>query len=137
VVAYTASLAVANPDAVLRPGMTATASVLTAVRRNALLIPNAALRFVPEGSAKAPSGSGVSIGPPKRGSGGFGVAGQDKTTTIGRGSEQTVYVLDGRGDPHPVKVSVGDSNGTLTSVTSAELKPGMKVATGKLASKGK
>ena len=135
VVAYTASLAVANPDTVLRPGMTATASILTAVHRNALLIPNAALRFVPEGMAKA-SGGGI-FGPPKGGTGGFGVAGQDKKTTIGRGSLQTIYVIEGKADPRPVKVSVGDTNGTLTSVTSDELKPGMLVATGKLAQKGK
>ena len=49
VVSYTASLTVANPDTVLRPGMTATASILTAVRRNVMLVPNAALRFTPEG----------------------------------------------------------------------------------------
>ncbi len=135
VVAYTASLAVANPDTVLRPGMTATASILTAVRRNTLLIPNAALRFVPEGVVKPASG-GI-FGPPKKGSGGFGVAGQDKTATIGRGSLQTVYVIEGKGDPRPVKVSVGDTNGSLTSVAGDDLKPGMQVATGKLAQKGK
>ena len=135
VVAYTASLSVANPDTVLRPGMTATASILTAVRRNTMLIPNAALRFVPDGVIKPASGG--LFGPPKSGKGGFGVAGQDKMTTIGRGSLQTVYVIEGKGDPRPVKVSVGDTNGTLTSVTSSELKPGMQVATGKLAQKGK
>jgi len=135
VVAYTASLSVANPDTVLRPGMTATASILTAVRRNTMLIPNAALRFVPDGMIK-PSSGGI-FGPPKSGKGGFGVAGQDKTATIGRGSLQTIYVIDGKDDPRPVKVSVGDTNGTLTSVTSDQLKLGMQVATGKLAQKGK
>ena len=135
VVAYTASLSVANPDTVLRPGMTATASILTAVHYDTMLIPNAALRFVPDGMAKA-SGGGL-FGPPKGGTGGFGVAGQEKKTTIGRGSQQTVYVIEGKGDPRPIRVDVGDSNGTLTSVTSAELEPGMQVATGKLAQKGK
>jgi len=135
VVAYTASLAVANPDTVLRPGMTATASILAAVHRDVMLIPNAALRFVPDNAAKAASGG--LFGPPKKGSGGFGVAGQDKKATIGRGSGQTVYVIEGKGDPRPVKVSVGDTDGTLSSVTSDELRPGMQVATGKLAQKGK
>lgn len=35
----------ANDDLALRPGMTATASVVTASRENVLLVPNAALRF--------------------------------------------------------------------------------------------
>jgi HlyD family secretion protein len=101
--------------------------------RNAVLIPDAALRFTPTDGTGAKSGL-ITMGPPKRGQGGFGVAGNDKTSTIGRGSQQTVYVLDGKGDPRPVKVTVGESNGSLTAVTGAELKPGMKVITGKLAS---
>lgn len=135
VVAYTASLAVANPDLALRPGMTATATVLTAIRRNVMLVPNAALRFTPKDQADA-SGSPLVMGPPKRGKGGFGVAGQDKTATIGRGSRQTVYVVDGKGDPRAVRVVVGDSNGTVTAVQSDELKPGMQVITGRLAKEG-
>jgi HlyD family secretion protein len=133
VVAYTAALSVSNPDQALRPGMTATAEILTNTLRNALLIPDAALRFTPSSGAEAKSGP-FTMGPPKRGQGGFGVAGNDKTSTIGRGSQQTVYVLDGKGDPKPIKVTVGESNGSLTAVTGAELKPGMKVITGKLAS---
>lgn len=133
VVAYTAALSVSNPDQALRPGMTATAEVLTATLRNAVLIPDSALRFTPVDPSAAKDGP-FSVGPPKRGQGGFGVAGADKTSTIGRGSQQTVYVLDGKGDPKPIKVTVGESNGNVTAVTSAELKPGMKVITGKLAS---
>ena len=138
VVSYTASLSVANPDAVLRPGMTATASILTAMRRNVMLVPNAALRFTPAGwTSGGSTRSPLSVGPPKRGTGGFGVAGQDKTATIGRGSEQTVYVLDGKGDPKPVHVVVGETNGTLTAVYGLDLKAGMPVITGRLAQQGK
>src|SRR3546814_13587026 len=46
-VACTARLDVANPDQSLRPGMTATADILTEERNNVLLVPNAALRFKP------------------------------------------------------------------------------------------
>jgi HlyD family secretion protein len=139
VVAYTASLSVANPDGALRPGMTATADVLTAVLHDVLLVPNAALRFTPEGTW---TGNGGGVGaaltphPPKRGSGGFGVAGQDKAATIGRGSRQNVYVLGGDGKPKAVPVTVGDTNGSVTAVTGDDLKPGMKVITGRLASAG-
>ncbi len=137
VVSYTASLTVANPDTVLRPGMTATASILTAMRRNVMLVPNAALRFTPDGWASGSARSPLSVGPPKRGTGGFGVAGQDKTATIGRGSEQTVYVLDGKDNPKPVHVVVGETNGTLTAVYGLDLKAGMPVITGRLAQQGK
>jgi HlyD family secretion protein len=135
VVAYTATLSVANPDLALRPGMTATADILTAVRRGVVLVPNAALRFTPA-AAEQPKGSPLVMGPPQRGKGGFGVAGQDKTTTIGRGSRQTVYVLDGQGEPKAIAVTVGDTNGTLTAVSSPDLKPGMQVITGRLAKAG-
>src|SRR3546814_3859882 len=40
-------LDVANPDQSLRPGMTATADIMTEERNNVLLVPNAALRFKP------------------------------------------------------------------------------------------
>lgn len=47
VVTYTTIVEVSNPDLKLRPGMTATASIITAQRHEALKIPNAALRFRP------------------------------------------------------------------------------------------
>ena len=113
--------------------MTATASVLSAVQRNRLLVPNAALRFTPEGWKSSSGGGPFQLGPPKSGSGGFGVAGQEKTADIGRGSKQTVYVLDAKGDPKAVSVTVGATNGTLTAVSGPDVKPGMEVITGRLA----
>ncbi|MCK7597551.1 efflux RND transporter periplasmic adaptor subunit [Microbulbifer sp. CAU 1566] len=47
VVSYSTLLSVENPDQTLRPGMTATATITTQSRENALLVPNAALRFTP------------------------------------------------------------------------------------------
>jgi HlyD family secretion protein len=53
VVNYTTIVEVDNPDLKLRPGMTATASIITAQHSNVLRIPNAALRFrPPEGVIK-------------------------------------------------------------------------------------
>ncbi len=49
VVSYEAVLTVDNSDEWLRPGMTATATISTATRTNALLVANAALRFTPPG----------------------------------------------------------------------------------------
>src|SRR3546814_20606158 len=54
---------------------------------------------------------------------------------IGRGSQQTVYVLGADGQPKPIQVRVGDSNGSQTEVSGKDLKPGMKLITGQLANK--
>src|SRR5437773_5170998 len=47
VVNYNAVIAVDNPGLKLKPGMTATVSILVAQRQNVLKIPKAALRFQP------------------------------------------------------------------------------------------
>lgn len=47
VVTYDTVIAVDNSDLKLKPGMTASVSIVIADRKNALTIPNAALRFIP------------------------------------------------------------------------------------------
>ncbi len=133
VVAYTAELAVANPQLLLRPGMTATAEIVTTERRNVLLVPNAALRWSPERDAAAQRPGGVTSvlvprGPRRRG----GSAGA-REVTIGRGSQQTVYVLGEDGNPRPIRVTVGETNGSETEVTGGGLRDGMSVITSRLA----
>ena len=58
VVSYAADLSVANPSGQLRPGMTATADIVTSDKKNVLLVPNAALRFKPA-AAGAAQGGGI------------------------------------------------------------------------------
>jgi HlyD family secretion protein len=53
VVTYTAVIGVENRDMALLPGMTANLQILTDERRNALRVPNAALRFRPAGASPA------------------------------------------------------------------------------------
>ncbi|WP_010543742.1 efflux RND transporter periplasmic adaptor subunit [Sphingomonas elodea] len=119
VVSYAAILSVANPDMTLRPGMTATATIGVEKLENALLIPNGALRFTPD-QAGAKSGGGIQFGPRR----------QDQQKAIGRGSKQTVYIVGKDGKPQKVEVVTGPSDGSRTAVTSAQLKPGMKVIVG-------
>jgi len=52
VVTYTAIVTVSNPELKLRPGMTATASIITGQAQNALKVPNSALRFTPNLTAE-------------------------------------------------------------------------------------
>jgi HlyD family secretion protein len=47
VVTYSAVLTVSNPERLLRPGMTATATITTRTMDNVLMLPNTALRFEP------------------------------------------------------------------------------------------
>ena len=53
VITYDVVITVANPDLLLKPGMTATARVATAQALNAIRVPSQALRFTPVGAAKS------------------------------------------------------------------------------------
>lgn len=127
VVSYSATLAVSNPQIRLRPGMTATADITTTEKNGVLLIPNAALRFKPTDAAGQSGGIASAFGPPRLRRGG------ERTATIGKGSTQTVSVLQDDGTLKSVSVITGDTNGAMTEVTGGQLKPGMKVVTGQLA----
>lgn len=121
VVSYEARLTVANPDGLLRPGMTATATIATQNTGKALLVPNAALRFRPD--AKEEGGGGVFQ--PQ-----IGLEDGKQQASIGEGSRQQVQVLQADGSLKAVEVITGRSDGRRTVVTSKALKPGMKVVTG-------
>jgi HlyD family secretion protein len=121
VVSYEARLDVQNPDGLLRPGMTATATIATQNTGAAILVPNAALRFRPE--TEEESGGGV-FNPQ------IGLEDQKQQASIGEGSRQQVQVLQADGTLRTVAVVTGRSDGRRTVVQSKELKPGMKVVTG-------
>lgn len=129
VVSYAADLTVANPTMELRPGMTATADIVTSDRKNVLLVPNAAFRFKPAAPAADSGDSGGIAGSltfrPRRDR-------PERQATLGRGAQQTVYVKGEDGQPQPVQVTTGDTNGSVTEVLSGGLKPGMEVITGQL-----
>lgn len=135
VVSYAATLSVENPELRLRPGMTATAEIVTVERPQVLLVPNAALRFTPAAdTATAGSGGGsggitgaLLPGPRRRSSG------AEKSATRPKSGQQTVYILGEDGKPQPVQISTGNTNGQVTEVVGGGLRPGMKVITGQLA----
>lgn len=121
VVSYEARLKVANPEGLLRPGMTATATIATRNTGSALLVPNAALRFRPDTEEEA--GGGV-FNPQ------IGLEDGKQQASIGEGSRQQVQVLEADGTLKAIEVITGRSDGRRTVVRSKELKPGMKVVTG-------
>ncbi|AWB32424.1 efflux RND transporter periplasmic adaptor subunit [Orrella marina] len=118
VVTYKTIMKVDNSDLALRPGMTATATVVTAERDNALLVPNAALRYTPQAVAQeAPSSpSLVSRLVPRR-----PPRARPQSGSSGPGNQ--VWVLEA-GVPKAVNVVSGISNGRLTEIVSGDLKPG-------------
>ena len=121
VVTYKTVLGVANDDLALRPGMTATARIVTASRENVLLVPNAALRFTPPSTADSgPQGSYLSRLMPR--------PPQPKKAPVKKASssEPQVWVLD-NGQPKAIAVKTGASNGRQTEITGGELKAGMAV----------
>jgi HlyD family secretion protein len=133
VIAYDAILTVDNKSGQLRPGMTATADISVQSMRDALLIPNSALRFTP-GQTGAKSGQqnqGLMTGMTARPRGRSGGGQQERK--IGVGSRQTIYVAGDDGQPRPIEVVTGPSDGRNTSVQSRDLKPGMDVITGQRA----
>ena len=121
VVTYKTVLSVANDDLALRPGMTATARIVTANRENVLLVPNAALRFTPpSGSETGPSGSIVSRlmpRPPQP---------KKQAPKVAPGGARHVWVLHD-GLPAAIPVDTGASNGRQTEISGGELKSGMAV----------
>lgn len=122
VVTYKTVLTVANDDLALRPGMTATARIVTAQRENALLAPNAALRFTPPVTdAPAVQDSFVSRllpRPPQ--------PPQKKAAPAPANGAPQVWVLRD-GQPVPLAVQTGVSNGRHTEILGGELQAGMVV----------
>jgi HlyD family secretion protein len=128
VISYLTLLAVDNDDLSLRPGMTATAEIATHHRENALLVPNAALRFSPPAPAKAEKkDKGGIVGsllprPPR------GTPSRNAGAGQGKGSAQRVWILQD-GAAVAVPVTVGVSDGRLTEIVSGALEPGTHVIT--------
>lgn len=124
VVTYKTVLGVRNDDLALRPGMTATATIVAARRENAILVPNSALRFTPPEAAEAKQdGSFVSRllpSPP---------AEPKKRNGSTASASPQVWVLGDNQQAQAVPVEIGESNGRLTEIVSGDLKPGMVVIT--------
>jgi HlyD family secretion protein len=116
VVTYKAILSVDNSEGLLRPGMTATATISVTVHKDTLRVPNAALRYEPPQAADTGGESG--------GSGLLGLImpSRSASTPLTRGDSggQDVWVLRD-GTPTEIGVQPGDTDGKLTAVTSDAL----------------
>lgn len=124
VVTYLTVLNVDNADLSLRPGMTATADIVVKQVREAVLVPNAALRYAPqqqeeEQQVGTEGGSLISklFPRPSR-------TRPKKTEDNGTRKNQRVWTLRG-GRPEAVPVVTGATSGIMTEITSGEVTVGM------------
>jgi HlyD family secretion protein len=107
VVTYTAVVSAPNPDYLLFPGMTARLSILVEETKDALKIPNSALRFQPADEASGPVTQRFSAFP----------------------NAAVVWVAP-KGRAEPVPVTVGKSDDSETQLTSGNLNEGDAVVVG-------
>lgn len=108
VVTYEAVVEVPNTDLLLRPGMTANASIITGTFKNVPVIPNAGLRFTPPVSDKAD---------------------KKKHAVDQEEIGKYVWVLKNK-TPTKIKVTIGQSDGIKSIVRGSSLKIGDLIITG-------
>jgi HlyD family secretion protein len=141
VVTYPVIIDVPNPELALRPNMTANVTIDVAIVKDVLRIPNAALRFRPEGKeSEKPAAPEKTPSAEQRAARAGGDAGpaaamkQFDRTAGGKARKagQTVYTLaaGGSGEPKPVDVRTGITDNRYTQVVSGELKAGDTVVVG-------
>lgn len=114
VVTYDVVVGTDNPQALLKPGMTATVNVITAERNNVVRVPEQALRFTPGGVTGGTGRGGDAVKP-------VGTSGQ-----AGAQQHMAVWVLR-NGTPTRVAVTVGLDDGTTAEIVNGALQPGDQV----------
>jgi HlyD family secretion protein len=153
VVTYTTIVAVENPEMKLRPGMTATVSMVVGEAKNKLLVPNSALRFTPQftqeemqamfenmkrerqarrgdlvqsgGATPGQTGRQGSSSGPQFGMGeGHGMQ-RSQRKDVGR-----VWIEDEEGNLKPVMIRTGVTDNTYTEIVRGGLEEGQAVITG-------
>ena len=92
VVTYDVVIQVNNPELKLKPGMTANVSIIIAIKKDVLRIPNAALRFKPSEKSKTPA--------------------QPKGSAV--------WILE-QGKPKRIPISIGISDGSYTELVSGKI----------------
>lgn len=117
VVTYDAVVSVANPNFVLKPGMTATVNIITAQRNDVVRIPDQALRYSPGGLSGPASAGGTTEGQLLA------------AAAVPGGRAARVWVLR-QSRPAAVAVHVGLDDGRYSELVSGDLRLGEQVIVG-------
>lgn len=115
IISYEVTTFVDNAKLLLRPGMSATATIKTASVKDALIIPYQALLFNPNEVEKKSSGMAM-MGPPKR----------SKRSYSGIGNKGSVWILE-NGAPKEVEIDIGITNGRSAQVLGESISADSKV----------
>ena len=119
VVTYKAVLTIDNGELLLRPGMTATAEITVQTVEDALLIPNAALRYAPAANTSKDSGrtfiESILPRPPR--------SKEVAKLEQAKNGERRIWILRNH-TPVAMNIRIGATDGIRTQVLSGELKPG-------------
>ena len=139
VVTYEAELSFNNEERLLRPGMTATATIITSQKKDVVLVPNAALRFTPpEAAASAAAtqqrggspipgfGRGPRMGGGSRNARPAGSAGKPGGRAKAEGQAGKVWVLENDA-PKALRIRTGATDGSFTEVIGGQLNEGTSV----------
>jgi len=121
VVSYETMLALSNEALLLRPGMTATAHIIVEQIDDTLLIPNAALRFVPPMPQSKQEAGFMEQLMPRWG-------GRGQPTRQDSNKIKQVWILEAK-QPSVIDVETGSSDGRATQVLAGDLQAGMLVIT--------
>lgn len=114
VVSYVTVIDAPNPALKLKPGMTANVTIEVAREEDVLRVPSSALRFQP---------------PPNPNSGDTAAATRGQEPRGGGARVPRVWILR-EGQPQPLRVTTGLSDGAVTAVTGGELTEHAAVITG-------
>ncbi len=124
VVTYNVVVSAQNRELKLLPGMTANVRIVVDQKPSVLKVPNAALRFRPQGV----EGDGVPRGGPQgqnpQAGGGSGPPGAHG------GLSGRVWILGPAGKPKPLSIQLGISDGTFTEILDGGLRDGQEVIVG-------
>jgi HlyD family secretion protein len=127
VVMYTVEVNTENPDNLLLPYLTANVRFVTRKESNALLVPNAALRWSPSSMTEiSPAERSSKLDPQGDPPGGVKSPKPEKSSQERQG---VIWLQDG-GLVRPVEVKVGISDGATTSITADTLQEGQTVVIG-------
>lgn len=119
VVTYTVEVNTDNSDGKLLPYLTANVQFEVNRKDGVLLVPNAALRWMPAEQQIAPDARKMEQ------------ANEPMTRPHGKGRMGTLWVADGE-FVRPVRVEVGLTDGSQTQVSGDQVKEGMEVVTGEM-----
>ena len=115
VVTYETVVGVSNEELLLRPGMTATAQIITKQSLDKLIIPNSALRFKPKVQSEQKTSTMNFVQPPRP------PQGERTQKETGKREFSAVFILENN-QPKRTMVKILETDGKSTTIESQDLK---------------